>query len=158
MIAALRLAWSERSTREQRLLLVMIALAAIVVLWLGIIRPLGDALSAADARLAQAAIAQGDIAARVDELALARRTAPRRPDRPLDAAVNDAASAAGMTLSRVDLQGADRIAIGIGAVRGPALFDWLGGLARQGIVVERIALTANADATLSVDAMLSAAR
>ncbi len=158
MIDALRSAWAARSIREQRLLLVMFALLALTILWLGILRPLGDASSAARERLDRATVDAGRIAARAEDIKQAKRGMPAALDTPLDTAVQQAASAAGFELSRVDLQGQDRLGIAIAAARAPALFDWLGGLARRGVLVEHIAIRPNSDATLSVDATLGTAR
>ena len=52
--------WSERSRREQRLIQVMLGLAAIVLGWLLVVRPLTDSLAAAKARHDAAAVALGE--------------------------------------------------------------------------------------------------
>jgi len=54
--------WRERTLREQRLLLVMFALIALALGWLLVIRPLSDALDAAQTRHAEA------VTALIDEL------------------------------------------------------------------------------------------
>ena len=64
-----------RSLREQRLILIMGTLFALVFLWLLVIRPLGDALAGAKARHAEAVIE------RAEARAAACRSASRRRGR-----------------------------------------------------------------------------
>lgn len=158
MIESLRLAWSQRTTREQRLLLVMFGLLGVVVLWLGIIRPLGDALSEARERLYRATVESGLIAARADDLRLARRLTSAQIDSTLAIAVSTVAAEVGFDLARLDPQGADRVQLAIATARGGALFDWLNRLQRRGIFVERMTIRPNSDATLAVEATLRARR
>jgi hypothetical protein len=57
-------------------------------------------------------------------------------------------------LSRLDAQAPDRVVISIAAARSPALFTWLAGLRQQGVIVERLTLRTNSDATLAVEGTL----
>ena len=68
--------------------------------------------------------------------------------------VGQAAQGAGFTLSRNDAQGPDRVVIGISSARSPAFFAWLASLQGQGVIVEKLTLRTNSDATLSVEATL----
>ena len=57
---ALKLWFDGRSLREKRLLLVMGALLVVTLLWGGLLRPLGDGLSSARERHADAVIRLGE--------------------------------------------------------------------------------------------------
>lgn len=158
MTGQFRLFWEGRTPREQRMLLVMFALLAVVILWLGIARPLGDALSDSRARLARAGEESGLIAMRADELRAARRLASARVEGSLVSAIGLSASEAGFELARNDAQGDERAMVAMTSAKGAALFAWLGSLQARGIFVERIALRPNSDGTLAVDATLRARR
>ncbi|CAM3226364.1 hypothetical protein SPAN111604_11540 [Sphingomonas antarctica] len=152
MIAQFKTFWSERSQRERVLLGVMFAMAAAMILWFGIARPLAAARIRAEARLATASDEAGLIAARrafrdgagggyhgtVSAIDLVRSTG----------------SAAGFTLTRVDSDGTGGVSLAIASAKAPALFGWLAGLERQGLRVATIDLHANADGTLGADATL----
>ncbi len=88
MSESLALWWGARSARERRLLLVMLALAALVLGWLAVVRPLADALDAPKARhgAAVVALARGAGARRGRPAARAPGAADaagRRPGRPV---------------------------------------------------------------------------
>ena len=143
--------WRLRSVREQRLLLVMGALFLVVFLWIGIIAPIADARSSAWARHEEAVATLG----RVRTDAAAMRAMARRPaarlEAPLATVVSNAASAAGFASAGVTAQGTARVTVAIAAARPGALFPLIADLERRGILVERIAVRANADQTLSAD-------
>lgn len=154
MIARFQQLWAERSPRERQLLVVMFGLLAIMVLVLGIIRPLASATITARDRLDRVTIEAGQIAAAVETLREAKRGAPPALTGTLVLAVTQSASTAGFTLSTVDPQGDDRVGFTIPAAKSPAMFTWLRGMAQLGIFVERMTMRTNADATLSVDGTL----
>lgn len=154
MTARLRDLWRERSPREQQLLAVMFVLLALVVIGLGIIRPLAKATETAQARLDRVALESGQIRAAADRLRAAQKDAPPPATAALSVAVGQSASASGFTLSMLDAQGEDRIGITIPSAKSPALFGWFTQLAKQGIFVERMTIRTGGDATLTVDATL----
>lgn len=154
MIERLRLFWAARTVRERQLLLVMAGLFAVVVVGLGIIRPLVNAKEAAKLRLDRVTIEAGQVAAAADRLRLAEKSAPPPITVTLPLAISQSAAASGFTLSALDPQGEDRIGIGIASARSPALFKWFRDLARQGIFVERMTLRTAGDQSLSVEATL----
>ena len=86
----------------------------------------------------------------------AQSSAPATIARDLGGTIRAAADSGGFTLSRLDAQGPDRFAIGIPAIRSPALFGWLRALEQQGIIVDRITVRTNSDATLSVEGIARA--
>jgi general secretion pathway protein M len=153
-MAQVLLWWSGRSERERLLLGVMGALIALLMFWLLVIRPIDSARVAALQRLDSATEAAGRVAAVADGVRQARRLAPASLAAALPVAVGQAAEGAGFTLSRLDAQGPDRVVIGISTARSPALFGWLATLQRQGVIVERMTLRTNSDATLAVEGTL----
>lgn len=158
MTAGLRQFWADRSPRERQMLVVMFALLAIMVLVLGIIRPLASATVAARDRLDRVTIESGQITAAVDFIRNAKKGAPPALTGTLVLAVSQSAGTAGFTLSTLDPQGDDRVGFTIPAAKSPAMFTWLRSLAQQGIFVERMTMRTNADATLAVDGTLRVRR
>jgi general secretion pathway protein M len=154
MIAQALLWWSGRSERERILLAVMGGLIALLLFWLLVIRPLDAAQASARQRLDLATQAAGRVAAVADSVRQARRLPPASLSAALPTAVGEAAQGAGFTLSRLDAQGPDSVVIGISTARSPALFTWLAALRQQGVIVERLTLRTNSDATLAVEGTL----
>ncbi|MES2755713.1 MAG: type II secretion system protein GspM [Pseudomonadota bacterium] len=149
--------WAGMTLRERRLILLMLALFAIVVLWFGIIRPVADGQARARADHAIAL----DRNARVVGLVAALKgggKAPAALDGALDQVVGQSATEAGFTLDSANLEGADRMTIAIGAARAPALFAWLNGLQTRGIGVETLIVQPAAGGTVSARATLRVAR
>lgn len=144
--------WRDRSVREQRLLLAMFALLAVTVLWLGIYRPIQNALSAARERHQEAVIRMGE--ARAQAGALRGLKGVTRLPGPLAAVVTQAATDAGFANATVAPQGERRVSISIPSARPAPFFSWIAGLETRGIVVERLSSRANTDQTLAVDAVL----
>lgn len=157
MIARWKARWVMMTLRERVLILIMLGLLAVVVLWLGIVRPVNDALARARAEHVIAVDRAGQIDAAV--LAL-RRTAGAAPvlEGALDQIVAQSATEAGFTLESQKLVGPDRMAIAIGSARPTALFTWLSVLEARGIGVETITVQPGANGTISARIMLRAAR
>ncbi len=152
MISRVTIWYRGRSTREQRLLLVMALLFLLVVLWLLVIRPLNDALADARARHAEAVIEQAEARAQAAALGTLAAAGGARPlTEPVETVVARTAAQAGFQLSRLQVDPGGRgVSIGIEAARPQALFGWVSSLERQGIVVTTLSATANADRTLAV--------
>ncbi|SCW82645.1 general secretion pathway protein M [Sphingobium faniae] len=148
--------WGERSPREQWMLGVMFALLALVVLWLGIVRPLGMAQRSAHEALGEATDRHAAIRAKVKLMkSLPRGTAAASSGTPLDQFVGQSAGEAGLTLERAQGQGADRMDIALAAVRPVALMTWLAGLEAQGVRVETMSARPSPTAgSVSVQAVL----
>lgn len=146
--------WSGRSDRERILLAIMTVLSVLLLLWLLVVRPLDMGKATAEQRLDAATDASGRVAAVADAVREARRLTPAALSAALPIAVGKAAESAGLTLSRLDPQGTDRVIVGMSTVRSPALFGWLGVLQQQGVIVDKMTLRTNSDATLAVEATL----
>jgi general secretion pathway protein M len=147
----LRSWWRTRTSREQKLLLAMMALAALVFAWLLIIRPLGDALSRARERHGDAVLAVAEARAQARAITGLRRTAPAQLTMPLDSLLNRSATEAGFPVTRVERERGNQATITIQPVRPQALFAWVSQMeARNGLVVERLTANTNNDQTLQV--------
>ena len=144
--------WLDRSEREKILLGVMGALAALVLGWLLLVRPLGTAL--ADARTRQdAAIARLE-RVRADAEALDEGGAALNES--AHAFINRSAADAGFVPTRLDPGANGSVMLGLSSAKAVALSKWLQTLETQGVHVEQITIRPNSDATLSVDATLKA--
>jgi general secretion pathway protein M len=142
--------WNTRSLREQRLLLAMGAIAAIVLVWLLIIRPIGDSLSDTKARHAAAVVALAEVRADADALQSARQATPVALGGPVDSIISQSATAAGFPTTQVTREGANQATIAIDAVRPQAFFGWVDQMEASGLTVERLSASTNTDQTLSV--------
>jgi general secretion pathway protein M len=153
-MTGLRTWFATRSLRERRLLLVMAALAAITLVWAGIVRPVRDALSAARERHAAAAVRLGETRTAIDSI----RTVRALRAQPLAGALQDVVRAeadqAGFALETLEPQGTQRVRTTIRSARPGALTTWLARLERIGILVETATLRDNGDRTVGVDLLL----
>lgn len=152
MIERLRTSWNLRTTREKRLLLALFAVIAVFVAWLGVVRPLDNALADAKARHDRAVIARAQVDARVAALR-ELRAAPRAP---LPGSIADVVQAevirAGFVMNQVEPAGTDGARIIITAARPQTFFAWVTDLeTRLGLDVEALTARPNADQTLAVD-------
>lgn len=153
---ALRLWFSGRSLRERRLILVAGALALLVLAWAVVIRPLGDALSDAQAREADAVLRLGGAQAAVDAIRAGQANRAASPTGALADIVRTSADQAGFALASLDPAGANRVRVGIASAKGGALIGWLARLERDGVLVDAAQLTDHGDHTLGVDLTLKA--
>ena len=156
MSARLKALWLARTPRERWLLGVMLALAALVLVWFLVIRPLGDMLSAARERHGEAVEALAETRSRAAEIAVLERGGAAMIEGAIDQSVAAAASEAGFQLSALQAQGPGRVSFALGAARPQALFGWISGLEGQGYVVERLSASSNPDRTLSAQVVLRA--
>ncbi len=157
MTARLKARWAMLSLRERGLILVMVALLALVLLWLGLIRPVQDGLARAEADHVIAV----DRAARIGAVAAALkgvRGSPPRLDGAIDQVVAQSAGEAGFTLDSANLEGPDRLSIAIGAAQPAPLRAGRGRLEAGGIGGETSIVDAGAGGTVSARAMLRVAR
>ena len=147
--------WRERSLREQRLLLVMSALLAITILWLGIYRPVQAALSSARERHQLSVVTLGEARAQAEALGQLSKADALGPTGPLAPLVTQAANEAGFANATVAPQGDRRVSVSIPSARPAPVLSWIAALEARGIVVERLTARANSDPTLTVDATLA---
>lgn len=147
--------WEGRTLREQRMLAVMAALLAAVLVWLAVLRPV---LGWRDQAAADRAHAEADLA-RVQ--AGLRLIAPGAAARPVievegfEPLVTRTAGAAGLDVT-TGMDASGRLAFRIPAASTAALFGWMSALERDhGIVVVSLGVVENTDATLQVEGALS---
>jgi general secretion pathway protein M len=156
MMEALQKLWAERSLREQWMLGVMFALLAVVVLWLGVMRPLVSAQRSAHDVLMEATDRNAAMRAKVKLLkTLPRGTSGGAGGASLDQLVGQSAGEAGLALERAQPQGEGRMEIVMASVRPVALFSWLAALEAQGVRVETMSARPSPTAgSVSVQAVL----
>ena len=148
--------WLARTPRERWLLGIMMALVALVLVWLLILRPLGDMLSAARQRHGEAAAALAEARSQAAAIAALERNRPALFEGPIDSAIAAAASEAGFQLSGVQPEGPGRVSIAIGAAKPQALFGWIAALEAQGYIVQSLTASSNPDRTLSAQVLFRA--
>lgn len=157
MIRQFRLWWTLRTTREQRMLLAMGATIAVVLTWLLIVRPVDDSLADVRARHARAVIDVAAARGQADQIAYLEKIGPPALEMPLAAAITGKAEAAGFANARVTPDGANRVSIAVDAARAQAFFGWIADLERRdGLIVDRLTVRTNSDATLAAEATLRA--
>ena len=157
MMARIKDYWAGLSQRERVLLGVMAALLAVVILWLGVMRPVDNGLRDAHMLASDALDRNAAIRAKVKQLDQLPR-AVAAPTGDLAQIVGQSAGEAGFTLERAQPQGTGRVDIAIASAKPTALFDWIAGLEGQGIVVETLSVRpAPLSGAISAQAMLKAA-
>ncbi|HYW14793.1 MAG TPA: type II secretion system protein GspM [Allosphingosinicella sp.] len=156
MTERLKVLWLARTPRERWLLGTMLALVALVLVWLIVLRPLSDMLSAAKQRHGEAVAALAEARAQAAAIGALQRNRPTTFVGPIDAAVAAAAAEAGFQLSGLQPQGPGRVSLAIGAAKPQALFGWIAALEAQGYIVQSLSVTSNPDRTLSAQIALRA--
>jgi general secretion pathway protein M len=151
MSDTVRIWWRGRTLREKRLLLAMAALFTLVLVWLLVIRPVGDSLSAARERHAAAVLRLAEARGQAAAIRSLSGAPTSTLSAPLTTMLNAAATEAGFPVARVEPQGPNRATLVLNAVRPQAFFGWVGQMeARNNLVVERLSATTNSDQTLSI--------
>ena len=143
--------WRGRTQREQRLLAIMFGLAALVLAWLLVVRPLSDALDSARTRHGAAVLALAEARAREDSARLSAGRAPAEATLPIDAAIGRSAAEAGFAGARITGEGPRMASVAIDAARPQALFAWVARLEQSGLAVARLSASANGDRTVSAE-------
>jgi general secretion pathway protein M len=154
MSARVKALWLARTSRERWLLAVMLALVALVLVWLLILRPLSDMLSAARQRHGEAVAGLAEARSQAAAIAALEKDRPAPSAGPIDLAVAAAASEAGFQLSGLQPEGAGRVSLAIGSAKAQALFGWVARLEGQGYIVQSLTVTSNPDRTLSAQIVL----
>lgn len=152
--SALEARWIALSRRERVLIVLMLALAGGILLWLAVWRPFEAARADAEQRLATAISTNRAIG---EDLATLRSLPVRNVGRQRvdEALVRETADAAGLTLDRLDRGPDGRLSLAIGSVRSGAFLGWIAGLEARGVQVESVEMTPGATpATLTVQAQL----
>ena len=148
MRSTLERSWSSRSRREQILLVVMALLLGGTLLWLLILRPIGDARrSAAEARdAAVQALGETRYYARQISALGAARPAKRHTAQALVATAGAAGLTARSSGSRVG-----EIRLAFDDARPTALFGWLAAMEAEGLPVRDLSATPSGAAGLRAE-------
>jgi general secretion pathway protein M len=137
----------------------MAALAALVLAWLLVVRPLGDSLAAARERHAAAVIALAEARSRAEAIGRLESSRPPPLGEPLDALLASEAGEAGFPLSGIRIGRDGTVTLAMAAARPQAFFAWVEEMERgRGLIVERLSATGNGDRTLSVEIRFRARR
>lgn len=146
--------WDGRTVRERRLLGVMFALVAAVLVWLLIVRPVQTwQVGAADRRV-EAETTLAEVRAGLRVIAPSATTAAPASAEGLEPLVRRTAEAAGLTVVTTMAPGGG-LGIQMSQAPGRETFTWLAALeADHGIKVCSLGVMENADATLNIDGAL----
>lgn len=155
-MTSLRSWFAARSLRERRLLLVMVALAAVTLVWGAVIRPVRDGLSSSRARYADAVVRLGAAQAALAQVKAIQRRQAQPVSLPLADAVRTRADAAGFALASLDADAPDRVRASIASARAGALMTWIAGLEREGILVDALTVSGAGAGTVTAQMTLRA--
>lgn len=153
MIESFKSWWSAHSVGERRIMGVLGAAILIIVLWLGIWRPVTDGLTSGWQRQGQALDRYGSVRAKVDALKHLP-AASSATHTPVDQLVSQTAGEAGFTLDRVGTPGAGRVSVSIASARTGPLLTWLSQLETAGVAIQTINIVpGTTDGTVAVQAV-----
>lgn len=154
MLGPLAMWWSDRTVRERRMVGVMLAILAAVVVWLGIVRPLMAWRAAAAERAAVASTTLTDTRRALASLGRVQ-SARRLPAEGVEPLIRRTAEAAGLEVVTV-MSASGQMGFELSSVDSARLFNWLAVLEREhGLVICSLGVTENADATLNVEGGLA---
>lgn len=154
MMAAIRLWFAALTRREQWLVGIAGALAAIVVSIFGILLPIVSAIEQAGIDHDEAVQRRGRIIATVDA-AQKQETRPRSTaTADIDLLITQSAAEKGFDLVKSANSAPGQISFKIAQARAPALLAWLTELEGQNVAVRSVALRPGANSTVTVDAQL----
>ena len=129
----------------------MLGLLALVLAWLLVIRPVSDALASARERHSDAVLAVAEARAQVEALRGLQQPASAAFSGPVDTMLNQSATEAGFSVSRIEREAPNRATMVLDAVRPQAFFGWVDQMeSSRGLTVERLTATTNSDQTLAV--------
>lgn len=147
--------WAQRTGRERWLIGVMLALLAVLLFWLLLVRPLAAARTAAqaDAGIAAARLAQGQA------LAAAIKARPAANPAAVIDVLNRRLADAGLQAARLEAQGPGQAVLEIAAINGRLLIGWTTALEqRDGLVIEQLEATRNPDQSVRARLLVRSAQ
>jgi general secretion pathway protein M len=152
MTAAIRDWFLGRTKREQRLILLMLAIAVPLLAWFLVVRPLSTAYDDA----LQDHLAAVDRHGRVFAMAEAARSTPSRPveaaKADLQLVVTEAARQAGITLEGATANGSNIVDVTVAGGRATALAQWLAQFEARGVTVQQMTMTPLPNGTVNMSA------
>lgn len=151
-LAQLLQAWDGRTRREQRMLAVMALLAAAVVVWLGLVRPVHAWRAEAANDRDRAGAELVEVRTALTRLAPAPAGGTRPADaRGLEPVLMQTAEAAGLRLT-TGMDASGRLGFRLVGAPAAAVFGWLAALeTTHGLQPASLSVFENADATLQVE-------
>lgn len=155
MIVRVREWYAGRSTREQRLLLVMLAIAMPLLVWLAVVQPLGEAYDEALREQLEAVDRHGRVLALADSAKTRQSVDSRSPAAvDLQLLVTESASQAGIALQAVNPSGTDSVDVTIEGASAIAVAQWLRGLEARAIAADELRMTPRPDGTVGTSVRL----
>lgn len=154
MLQNLRSWWENHSEGERRFMTVLGLIILIVFAWLGVWRPIDNALADGWERQGAALDRYASVRAKVHELK--QRPAQRAQGArvPVDQLIGQSAAEAGFTLDRATSQGEGRMSVNIASARVGPLLRWISTLERAGITVQTISIVPGAtEGTVAMQAV-----
>ena len=147
--------WAGRTLRERRMVRVMIALLAVTLAWLGVVRPVLTWRAAAADRAGVAAATLVEVRAAAASLA-PPGTPTRLSTEGLEPLIRRTAEAAGLEVVTT-MSASEQLGFQLSSVASPPLFSWLSTLETDhGLTICSLGVVKNADATLNVEGSVSA--
>lgn len=144
--------WETRTARERWLFGVAGGLAALVLAWLLIVRPIDLLRDSAKARHDTAVIALGRVEARLAAIEAFNANPRSAAEGRISDIVMAEAVRVGFNTAQTEPAGTNGVRVLIGAARPQTFFAWVADLeARFGVDVDALTARPNADETLSVD-------
>ena len=143
--------WETRTARERWLFGIAGGLAALVLAWLLIVRPIDLLRESAKIRHDNAVIALGRVEARLADIESFSANPPAAEGRIGDIVMAEAVRV-GFNTAQTEPAGTDGVRVIIAAARPQTFFTWVADLeGRLGLDVDALTARPNADETLSVD-------
>lgn len=142
------------SRREQILVGVAAVLAAGVIGFFLIYRPVYDLATDAKRSFYEATMQSGRIEAKAQALSMPADRRPAAAIAALDLLLASEAAERGFTLDSNTAQGPGRAEIAIGSARSTAFLGWIADLERRGVVPETLVIRRMDNGTVSVSARL----
>jgi len=148
--------WVNHSENEQRFMVALALIAGLVFIWLGVWRPVNNALASGWERQGASLDRYATVRAKVAELRKRPATSAQENRVPIDQLIGQSAAEAGFTLDRATLQGAGRMSVNIATAKVGPLMQWIAGLEKNGISVQTIAIIPGAaEGTVSMQAVFT---
>lgn len=157
LIAPIRVAWAERSAREQVLLAGLCAFLVLIAGWYLILSPALASKAEAEAAHAREAERFETFLVRLDQYRVLSVAASTRTQRdPLRTVIGRTASARGLGISRVQPLEDGRLGVWLDTVDADALMAWLEQLSREeGVRLDRVSLDREGDGIVRAQLLLA---
>jgi general secretion pathway protein M len=154
MMETMRSWWASHSAGERRFMAGLGALILIVIIWLGVLRPVDAGLAAGWERQGLALDRYASVRAKVAELQKRPARQAQANREPIDQLIGQSAAEAGFTLDRATMQGEGRMSVNMTSARVGPLLQWISRLEQAGIGVQTISIVPGAtEGTVSVQAI-----